>query len=80
MKEAKVLNSNAKKNESGEVVVTKTIEETLNENDILQIKQQLNQQKQNLFQQIQQVQVRIDAIKAQEEELDSFLNMLKTTE
>jgi transcription initiation factor IIF auxiliary subunit len=80
MKEAKVLNSNAKKNESGEVVVTKTIEETLNENDILQIKQQLNQQKQNLFQQIQQVQERIDAIKAQEEELDSFLNMLKTTE
>lgn len=71
----KVLKQDSKK-EGKEVVVTKTIEEKLTKDDILNIKQQLNYQKENLLQQVLQIQERIDLIKKQESELDGYLIML----
>jgi hypothetical protein len=48
----------------------------LTKDDIYLIKQQLNHQKENLLQQVLQIQERIDLIKKQESELDGYLTML----
>lgn len=65
------------KKQGDKVVVTKTVEEELTQNDIFQIKQQLIHQKQSIRQQVGQLQDQIIAIEEQERELDSYLQMLE---
>jgi hypothetical protein len=76
MNRMKVLDQKSKR-EGNTVIVTKTVEEALTQNDIYQLKQQLNNQKQNLLQQMDQFQERINIVESQERELDSYLAMLE---
>jgi hypothetical protein len=76
MENLKVLDHQSKK-EGEKIIVTKTVEETLTQTDIYNLKHQLNAQKQNVMQQLKQMQDRVTNIEMQEAELDSYLKMLE---
>lgn len=76
MDKLKVLDHQSKK-EGDKIIVTKTVEESLSQTDIFNLKQQLMHQKQSVRQQVVQFQNQITAIEEQERELDSYLQMLE---
>jgi predicted extracellular nuclease len=76
MENVKVLDHKSKK-DGDKVIVTKTVEESLTQQDIFNLKHQLKAQKENVLQQIQQMQERVSLIETQEQELDSYLTMLQ---
>jgi predicted extracellular nuclease len=76
MESVKILDHQSKK-EGDKIIVTKTVEETLTQTDIFNLKNQLNAQKQNVMNQVQQMQDRVSMIETQEAELDSYLRMLE---
>ncbi|KYD26546.1 hypothetical protein [Geobacillus stearothermophilus] len=75
MPEVNVLNKNLKK-EGNKVVVTKTIEENLTRQDLLQAKQNIQYQKQALLQQFEQLKNQMSQLENQEKEIDELLQML----
>ena len=75
MPEVNVLNKNSKK-EGNKVVVTKTIEEHLTRQDLLQAKQNIQYQKQALLQQFEQLKNQMVQLENQEKEIDELLQTL----
>jgi hypothetical protein len=76
MAEVKVLDKNSVKN-GDEVVVTKTTEEHLTRQDLLQAKQNLLHRRQGLIQQSEQLNKQLLQSDEQDKEIDDLIKMLE---
>lgn len=75
--EAKLLDQDSKV-EGDQVVVTKTIEEKLNLQDLYNAKQNLQHQRQGIQRQYDQLKAQLDEAAAKDIELDELIAMLKS--
>lgn len=76
MAERNVLDKTSKV-EGNKVVLTKLTEEHLTLQDLYQVKQNLNHQKQGLMQQMTQMKERLLMIEEQDKENDEFIQLLE---
>ena len=76
MAQVNVLEQNATK-EGDKVVVTKTTEEHLTRDDLIQAKQNLFYQRQSLFNQLDQLKKQVAELDVKEQDIDSMLTMLE---
>lgn len=77
MAKHKILDKNSKI-EDGQVVVVQTTEEYLTLQDLYQVKQNLNHQKQGIIQQMMQLKERLTLIENQEIEHDGYIKTLES--
>lgn len=61
-----------------EVVVTKTVKETLTYEQLLRKKEDCQRRKQRLVQEFQRIKQQNDALNAEEKEIDEMIALLKT--